>query len=459
MSETLYSFGSDGKIPVYVTNYNGIVYGSTLIGGNYNKGTLFKCESDVVTTLYHFDDINGSRPISIVVNNNVIYGTTFFGGTTNQGVLFGYNLVSATLTVLKQFTITGTSLVGFVHNSHLYVTTEKAGSYSKGNIFTYNLVNGAETTVHEFNGTDGNYPNCIRMYKGVIYGSTYSGKIFKFDGSLSLLHSFNGEYPMSIMIENGIIYGFTYNGGEFDKGSIFKIDSGITILHSFNGENGMYPISAEVKNGIIYGITYVGGSYNTGLLFKFDSGITTLTSFTSVNGANPRRITMTKDALYGVTYFGGTFDNGTLFKYDIATIPISTTCFPAGTLITTDQGDIAIDKIVPFETTIRKKAIKAITRTILQDSYLICIEKDALGINYPNKKTIISRNHKIMHDGKLTKVYKLVGRYKKIQPIVYTKEIMYNVLMDVHDVMKVNNLTCETLHPENSIAKMFKRSV
>ena len=164
---------------------------------------------------------------------------------------------------------------------------------------------------------------------------------------------------------------------------------------------------------------------------------------------------MTNDELYGVNYFGGTFDNGTLFKYEIESIPISTTCFPAGTLISTDQGNIAIDKIVPFETTIRKKVIRAITRTILPDPYLICIEKDALGINYPNKKTILSKNHKIMHDGKLTEAYKLLNKFKRIQKVEYTNEPVYNVLMDTYQVMNVNNLTCETLHPENILARVY----
>ena len=31
---------------------------------------------------------------------------------------------------------------------------------------------------------------------------------------------------------------------------------------------------------------------------------------------------------------------------------------------------------------------------------------------------------------------------------------MYNVLLESYDKMIVNNLICETLHPENSIAKL-----
>jgi len=33
---------------------------------------------------------------------------------------------------------------------------------------------------------------------------------------------------------------------------------------------------------------------------------------------------------------------------------------------------------------------------------------------------------------------------------------LYNVLMEQPDKMMVNNLICETLHPENCIAKLYR---
>ena len=38
----------------------------------------------------------------------------------------------------------------------------------------------------------------------------------------------------------------------------------------------------------------------------------------------------------------------------------------------------------------------------------------------------------------------------------YTGEVLYNVLMEKHDTMKVNNLICETLNPKTSIAQLYK---
>jgi hypothetical protein len=37
--------------------------------------------------------------------------------------------------------------------------------------------------------------------------------------------------------------------------------------------------------------------------------------------------------------------------------------------------------------------------------------------------------------------------------VKYSGELLYNVLLEQHSTMKVNNILCETLHPENAIAK------
>jgi hypothetical protein len=41
-----------------------------------------------------------------------------------------------------------------------------------------------------------------------------------------------------------------------------------------------------------------------------------------------------------------------------------------------------------------------------------------------------------------------------VTKVPYNGQVLYNVLMEEHDKMVVNNLICETLHPENYVAKM-----
>ena len=136
--------------------------------------------------------------------------------------------------------------------------------------------------------------------------------------------------------------------------------------------------------------------------------------------------------------------------------PISNICFPAGTPVTTDQGIIAIEKINPKIHTIRKNEIVAITKTVTQDKHLVCFEKDSLGKNIPNQKTVISRNHKLLYKGNMMRAKDFVTDFENVKQIKYSGEPLYNVLLKEHNKMIVNNLICETLHPENSVAKLYK---
>ena len=136
-------------------------------------------------------------------------------------------------------------------------------------------------------------------------------------------------------------------------------------------------------------------------------------------------------------------------------LPISDICFIAGTPIVTNQGIIPIEKINPKIHTIRNKKIIAITQTISQDDYLVCFEQNSLGPELPTKKTIMSKDHKLFYKGKIAEAKNFLGKFNKVTKITYNGEILYNVLMDECYKINVNNLTCETLDPENVIAKLY----
>ena len=51
-----------------------------------------------------------------------------------------------------------------------------------------------------------------------------------------------------------------------------------------------------------------------------------------------------------------------------------------------------------------------------------------------------------------------VGKYTNVYKVKYNGETMYNVLMENHELMNVNNMKCETLNPENNIAKIYLSS-
>jgi len=136
-------------------------------------------------------------------------------------------------------------------------------------------------------------------------------------------------------------------------------------------------------------------------------------------------------------------------------VPIAPICFPAGTLIDTDQGKIAIELIDIKRNTIRGMKIVGITETISMLNYLVCIEKNALGKSIPSIDTIISPNHKIFYNRQMIESRYLINKLEGVYPIKYSGDILYNVLLERHEKMMVNNLIVETLDPENVIAQIY----
>jgi len=136
----------------------------------------------------------------------------------------------------------------------------------------------------------------------------------------------------------------------------------------------------------------------------------------------------------------------------------SSTCFPAGTTVTTDQGLVEIQKLIVGTHTIEGRAIQAVTCTLSMDDTLVVIEKDALRKNKPTLDTLISRKHKIYYKGEMISAQRLVGR-KGIYFVPYTGILLYNVVLNPQGKMNVHGMLCETLDPSNPIAPYFNRPI
>jgi hypothetical protein len=132
-------------------------------------------------------------------------------------------------------------------------------------------------------------------------------------------------------------------------------------------------------------------------------------------------------------------------------LPESNICFVEGTIIQTDQGEIPIQMITNKNTINNLKVIE-VTKTKSMDQELICIEKDCLESNSPNRQTIVSENHKILFKEQLVKAKDLPN----INKISYDCEILYNVLLEKNSFMLANNLVCETLDVDNVIGLFYK---
>jgi uncharacterized repeat protein (TIGR03803 family) len=141
----LYSFkgGSDGAGPrAGLLEFNGLLYGTTLGGGNGN-GTVFNVTLAGTETVVHSfqGGSDGKDPQAALINvHGTLYGTTIYGGAYGAGTVFKVTKTGA-VKVVYSFGSSGAndgyepfaSLINL--GGTLYGTTAGGGANSWGTVF------------------------------------------------------------------------------------------------------------------------------------------------------------------------------------------------------------------------------------------------------------------------------------------------------------------------------------
>ena len=328
---TIYAFCSQGSLEtecldgyspygVLVQGSDGDLYGTTMLGGPKNAGTVFKISlSGALTTLHSFDDTDGDEPYAGLVQgtDGNFYGTTFGGGAYGDGAIFRIT-PEGTLTTLYSF-------------------CAQSG-----------CTDGAEPVAGLVQGRDGNFYGTTTS--GGTAGLWYYGTVFRVtpEGTLTTLYSFcsqfdlvtglcmDGIYPYAGLVQgsDGNFYGTTADSiteteaywleTEFG-GTVFKITPGgsLTTLYSFclkpyvvcaDGNN---PGAALVQgtDGNFYGTTAMGGvnpmdfsNQGFGTVFKLSTGIGAFVEPQPTSGPKGESVVILGNDLTGATSvsFGGT---------------------------------------------------------------------------------------------------------------------------------------------------------
>lgn len=318
--------GADGAYPHdfggLAFDASGAVYGTTLNGGDYDAGVVFKLTPNpdgswTETALHSFTGGgDGGNPVAgpIFDAAGTLYGLASVGGAYNAGVFFT-------------------------------LTSNLDGTWS-------------ETVLHDFTGADGNGPEANMTFDaaGNLYGTTVyggvsnCGTVFELvpngDGSWNekVLHSFtckDGAIPESRLIfdPDGALYGTAVDGGNQNCyiwapgcGVVFKLtpnpDGTWTekVLHKFTGgKDGSAP-QAELtfdKAGNLYGTTCWGGAYGSGTAFKLSPQPDgswkekVIHQFTGgKDGAAPYTVMILggDGSFYSTTFGGGAYGAGVVFK-------------------------------------------------------------------------------------------------------------------------------------------------
>ena len=372
---TLYTFtgGNDGGSPQagLIMDIAGNLYGTTGYGGGIS-GCSFACGTAFMLDPFGNEKVqhaftggtDGARPFGDLIMDAAgnLYGTTLQGGAFGLGVVFKLDPLGNEM-VLHSFAGSPDGAIPFAGlvmdaAGNLYGTTSVGGASSSvlhgvpglGTVFKIDPA-GNETVLYSFSGPDGDYPtgSLIMDAAGNLYGTTSGGGacglIFKLDssGNETVLYYFtcgaDGSVPESALIMDaaGNLYGTAFRGGASGFGTVFKLDTSrnLKVLHTFSGgSDGASPAAALIMDaaGNLYGTTSDNDNSMTGVVvgtvFKLDHTTrneTILHTFIGSDGGSPRGDLFLDAAgnLYGTSSGGGSVGgapgSGTVFKLSVLT--------------------------------------------------------------------------------------------------------------------------------------------
>ena len=291
--------GPDGNL--YGTTYEG--------GGSCSCGVVFKLQPPPTaplsaltpwteTILHEFGGSDGSFPgygDLVFDKAGNIYGTTEQGGAYGQGAVYELSpsnggWTESVIYSFSGFSDGGAPYSGVIFDSagNLYGTTSGGGQYSKGTVFELTPSNDGwiETVLHSFQPSEGTFPvgGLIFDPSGNLIGTTESGGLGGYDGSVFELSPSNGGWTFSVLHlfdfskgegvdplagmtigSDGNLYGTTLGGGYYDDGTIFRlVYSGgywtYQTLYSFEND-GNSPFGGVTfdSQGNMYGTAIAGG--------------------------------------------------------------------------------------------------------------------------------------------------------------------------------------------------------
>lgn len=259
---------SDGALPRAKLLLSGnTLYGTTVSGGIYGKGVVFKVNTDGggFANLHSFRGPTGSASGSegagpraeLILVGGILYGTTAFGSAFDYGTLFKINTNGTGFSTIYNFTgaADGANPFGGLVSEEdmLYGATLNRGDSQNGTIFAVRTNGTGFVTLHSFSP--------------IVSGSTTNA---------------DGAHPSATMLFVGnALYGTATSGGAAGNGTVFAVNrdgSNFTNIHSFtataaeephaNGDGANPNGQLILADKTLYGTTVRGGNRGYGVIFS-----------------------------------------------------------------------------------------------------------------------------------------------------------------------------------------------
>lgn len=227
--------GGDGSNPFggLMEGSDGLLYGSTQIGGTTDMGTLFRIGKDgsAYQVLVRFaggaSDGRGPRSALLEAGDGALYGFTCLGGAADAGTAFKLNKDGTGYALLRSFISKVTDGQcphgGPVEHSDggLYGLTVVGGDHDRGAVFRMNKDGTGLTVVASFAGTDGQYPAGppIITTDGQLWGTTSGALSYGTSGGTSTVFRVTTQWPAPVLTDAKILpdgafqFQFTYRPG------------------------------------------------------------------------------------------------------------------------------------------------------------------------------------------------------------------------------------------------------
>jgi uncharacterized repeat protein (TIGR03803 family) len=167
---------------------DGVLYGTTPIGGTNTTGTIFSMSTDGANfkVLHSFPNtgVNGDGPFlnGLVLSSNILFGTDSLGGTNGYGTIFSINTNGSGFKIIYPFTYSGVGLSNLdgmhpegalvLAGGTLYGTAKDGGSNTWGTIFSVNTDGSNFNTLYAFSrlhmatNSDGVEPQTGLVFSG-----------------------------------------------------------------------------------------------------------------------------------------------------------------------------------------------------------------------------------------------------------------------------------------------------
>ena len=428
-----------GPIPVGDGSDFMVANSTDLYVSNNRSNSISKINliTGVVTTLTGF---NGPRGLALT--SDYLYVANAEASTICKVSLSTFTIESQTPTDDGPINV-------LVDGAYLYVACVNANKVLKYNIPSLSLAN---------LGYNVTKPNTFAISNGFLYiGSQLGTDLIRVNTTTDVMETktiFTFTRPLVSMVASSTSLYISYRANSImviDLSNFTAAPTTIDTSYVAFGQTGRLAIN---NDSLFVFTRIVDDRY-----LKYNLSTNTYVSTITIPTGEYQSVTATSDYVYAAT-FGPPAGNA--YRFPLPAPLLGDVCFPAETPVETDQGVVSIANLMPGVHTIRNNPIIAITRTTMRiNTFLVCIEKGALGENCPNQTTLSSPHHKIEYNGELIEAYNIANlpEFEKgtagIYRIAYEKQPLYNVVMEEHTTMKVNNMTVETLHPGNKYAKMF----